>query len=85
MLVGLNDTLTLLTGTFVTVMSAVPFTPSLVAVMVALPAATPVTTPVLLFTVAMAELLLAQVMVRPVSTLLLASRVVAVPVLVAPT
>jgi hypothetical protein len=84
MLVALSDTLTLDTGTFVTVMLAVPFTPSLVAVMVAVPAATPVTTP-LAFTVATLVLLLAHVMVRPVSTLLLASRVVAVPVLVAPT
>jgi hypothetical protein len=50
--------------------------PSLVAVMVALPAATAVTSPDA-DTVPIAVLLELQVMTRPVSTLLLASRVTA--------
>jgi hypothetical protein len=61
----------------VTVTVAVALRPSLVAVIVAVPAVTPVTRPVAL-TVALAVLLLDHVMVRPVSTLLLASRSVAV-------
>jgi hypothetical protein len=84
MLVGLSVASTTATGTFVTVIVAAPFTPSLVAVIVALPALTPVTAPPAL-TVATAVLLLAHVIVRPVSTLLLASRVTAAPVDVAPT
>src|SRR5207249_3930673 len=59
-------TVTDATGTFVTVSAEVPFTPSLVAVIVAEPAATPVTRP-LLFTVATPVLLLAQVTTRPVN------------------
>ena len=52
----------------VTVTVAVPFTPSLVAVIIAEPAATAVTSP-LEFTVATAGVLDAQVTVRPVSVL----------------
>src|SRR5207245_1095551 len=55
------------TGTTLTVSAAVPLLPSLVAVMVAEPAATPVTSP-LPFTVATPVLLLAQVTTRPVRT-----------------
>ena len=74
-----GETLTDATGasTAVTVAEAVPLFPSLVAVIVAEPAATPVTTP-LEDTVAMPVLELDHVTARPVSTLLLASRVVAV-------
>ena len=61
----------------VTVAEAVPVFPSLVAVIVAEPAATPVTTP-LEDTVAMPVLELDHVTARPVSTLLFASRIVAV-------
>jgi len=57
-------TVTLATGTLVTVMVAEPLFPSLVAVIVAEPAATPVTKPLAL-TVATAGLLLAQVTARP--------------------
>ena len=64
-------------GGTVTVIAAVPLLPSLVAVTVAEPAATPVTTP-LDDTVAMPVLELDHATARPVSTLLLASRVVAV-------
>src|SRR6266849_3506611 len=60
-----------------TVSAAVPGCPSLVAVIVAEPAATPVTSPVGL-TVATVALLVVHVTVRPVSTLLAASLVVAV-------
>jgi len=71
-------TVTVATGTGVTVIAAVPLWPSLVAVIVTgPPAATPVTTPVAL-TVATAGLELVQVTVRPVSTFPPASRVVAV-------
>ncbi len=55
-------TVTEATGTFVTVMAEVPLFPSLVAVMVAEPAATPVTRP-LADTVATAALLVAQLTV----------------------
>jgi hypothetical protein len=55
-------------GTAVTVMLDVPDFPPLVAVIVAEPAATPVTTP-LEFTVAAAALLVDQVTVCPVITL----------------
>jgi hypothetical protein len=58
------------------VIAAVPVFVSLVAVIVVLPAATAVTRPLEL-TEAMLEFELAQVTTRPVSTLLLASRVVA--------
>jgi hypothetical protein len=59
------------------VIDDVPVCPSLVAVMVALPAATAVTRPVV-FTVAAAVLLETQVTVRPVSTFPFASFVTAV-------
>src|SRR5438093_11079204 len=68
MLAVAGFTVTEATGTFVTVMVAVPLLPSLVAVIVAEPAATPVTRPLLL-TVATAVLLLEQVMTRPGSVL----------------
>src|SRR5207247_7692625 len=61
----------------VTVMAEVPLCPSLVAVIVAEPATTPLTRP-LEFTVATDVLLLAQVIVRPVSGLPLTSCGVAV-------
>src|SRR3989442_3938757 len=64
-------------GSTVTVMAAVPFCPSLVAVIVAEPTRRPVTNPLPL-TVATSVLLLPHVTVRPVSTLPLASRNVAV-------
>ena len=63
-------------GGAVTVIAAVPLFPSLVAVMVAEPAATPVTKP-LEETVATEPLDVVHVMARPVSTLPLASRSVA--------
>jgi hypothetical protein len=71
-------------GGAATLMLNVAFTLSLVAVITADPAATPVTKPVL-ETVAAAVLFELQVIVRPVSTLLLASRVVAVSCVVCPT
>jgi len=61
----------------VTVMAELPFCPSLVAVIVAVPATTPLTRP-LAFTVATDVLLLDQVIVRPVSGVPLASFGVAV-------
>lgn len=61
------------TGTFDTVMVAVPFLPSLVAVIVALPTPTAVTSPVVASTVATDAELVDQVTMRPVSKLLLAS------------
>jgi len=70
-------TVTVLTGASVTVIEEVPVFVSLVAVIVAPPAATPVTRP-FASTVAVAELLELHVTVRPVSTLLAASRSVAV-------
>jgi hypothetical protein len=63
-------------GGVVTVIAAVPVFVSLKAVIVALPAASAVTSPEA-ETVLMAGLLEAQVTTRPVSTLLFASRVVA--------
>src|SRR3989442_543257 len=65
------------TGTGVTVMADAPLFPSLVAVIVAVPAVFPVTSPLAL-TVATAALLLAQLTVRPDSRLPLASLGVAV-------
>src|SRR5437773_7795583 len=65
-------TVTDATGTCTTVMADVPLCPSLVAVIVAVPATFPVTRPVV-FTVATVVLLLDQVTVRPVSTLPFAS------------
>src|SRR5207302_1438133 len=61
----------------VTVMAAVPLCPSLVAVIVAAPVATAVTSP-LPFTIATAVLLLAQVTARPLSGVPFASFGVAV-------
>src|SRR5947208_6794192 len=77
-------TVTDATGTIVTVMTAVPLLPSLVAVIVAEPAATPVTKP-LPVTVATAGLLLAQVTTRPASELPAESFVTAESCCVAPT
>src|SRR5437870_6564530 len=71
-------------GGTVTVITAVPVTPSLVAVIVAEPVATPITSP-LPFTVATSVLLLTQVTTRPSSGLLFASRGVAVSCTVCPT
>src|SRR5436190_20290733 len=68
----------------VTVMLALPLCPSLVAVIVAEPAVTPLTSP-LPFTVATDVLLLDQVTTRPVSGLPLASFGVAVSCAVCPT
>src|SRR5437016_3077005 len=72
------------TGTLVTVMADVPLCPSLVAVIVADPAATPVTTP-LAETAAAAALLVAQVTTRPLRAVPFASFGVAVNWVVAPT
>src|SRR2546428_3269307 len=77
-------TVTVATGTFATEMDAVPLWPSLTAVMVAVPAATPVTSPDPL-TVTTPELLLAQVTARPVSTLPAQSFAVADSCAVCPT
>src|SRR5436309_1374696 len=72
------------TGTLVTKSAAVPLFPSLVAVSVAAPTATPVACPAP-FTVATAGLLLDQVTVRPPSGLPNASRVIAAYCAVCPT
>src|SRR6266704_1218843 len=72
------------TGTLDTVTTAVALCPSLVAVIVADPSATPVTTP-LADTVATALLLVVQVTTRPLSVLPLASLRVAVSCTVPPT
>src|SRR5436309_5707399 len=77
-------TVTDATGTVVTVIAAVPLFPSLVAVSVAAPTATPVACPAP-FTVATAGLLLDQVTVRPPSGLPNASRVIAAYCAVCPT
>src|SRR5919198_174677 len=77
-------TVTDATGTGDTVIAAVPLCPSLVAVIVAVPAATPETRPPPL-TIATARLLLDQETVRPVSTLPAESFVVAVSCAVWPT
>jgi hypothetical protein len=82
-----GETDTVATGTgagAVTVIADVPVLVSLVAVIVALPAATAVTNPLEL-TEAMLEFELDQVTTRPVSTLLPASRMVAESCTVAPT
>jgi hypothetical protein len=76
-------TVTAATGTLVTVIAAVPLWPSLVAVIVAEPATTPLTSP-LAFTVATEVLLLDHVIVRPVSGLPLTSFGVAVSWTVCP-
>src|SRR5205823_1645170 len=77
-------TVTDATGTVPTVIAAVPLFPSLVAVSVAAPTATPVACPAP-FTVATAGLLLDQVTVRPPSGLPNASRVIAAYCAVCPT
>src|SRR5437660_12460848 len=82
-LAGDGVTVTEATGASVTVTSDVPLCPSLVAVMVAVPAPTPVTSP-LPFTRATAVLLLDQVTTRPLSGFPLASFGVAVSCTVAP-
>jgi hypothetical protein len=74
---GASATDTEATGTGITVTVALPIFPSLVAVIVAVPGATAVTKPDE-DTVATAEASELQTMVRPVSTLLPASSVVAV-------
>src|SRR5439155_1205433 len=79
-----TQVLTVATGTFDTVTTAVPLCPSLVAVIVAEPTAPAVTTP-LPFTIATAPLLDCQVMTRPVNGFPLASRGVAVSCAVCPT
>jgi len=82
---GVGVTVTDATGAgAVTVIAAVPLCPSLVAVIVAVPAVTPVTSPVP-DTVATPGALLAHVTVRPVSTFAAASFVVAVNCTVCPT
>src|SRR6266516_6034893 len=77
-------TVTAATGTLLTVIVAVPLCPSLVAVIVAEPAAPPVTSPLAL-TVATAVLLLAHVTVRPANRLPFASFGVALSCTVRPT
>src|SRR2546430_13857154 len=77
-------TLTDATGTATTVTAALPLLPPLVAVIVAVPAETPVTSP-LLFTPATPPLLLVHVMVRPLSGLPVESWGVAPSCTVAPT
>src|ERR1700719_4569119 len=72
------------TGTAVTVMADVPFCPSLVAVIVAVPGATPVTRPLPL-TVAAAVLLELHVITRPVSAMPFASFGIAINCTVCPT
>src|SRR3989442_6976223 len=84
MLADVGLTVTDATGTFVTVMAAVPLCPSLVAVIVAELAATPVTDPLAL-TVATAALLVAQVTARPLRAVPFESFGVAVNWVVAPT
>src|SRR5207302_9575902 len=83
-LAGAGLTVTDATGTLVTVRADVPLCPSLVAVIVAEPAATPVTRP-LTDTVATAALLVAHVTARPVRAVPLESSGVAVNWVVAPT
>jgi hypothetical protein len=79
-----SETETEATGTRVTVIVALPLLPSLVAVIVAVPVLTAVTTPVL-ETVATAVLSELQATARPANTLLFASSVVAAAVVVPPT
>src|SRR5436309_12984581 len=84
MLADAGVTVTEATGTGVTVMADAPLFPSLVAVIVAVPAVCPVTSP-LAVTVATAVLLLPQLTVRPDNGLPLASFGVAVSCTVWPT
>src|SRR6266851_4330886 len=81
---GAGLTVTLATGTLLTVMADVPLIPSLVAVIVAEPAAIPVTNPLAL-TVATAALLLPHVTTRPARATPFTSFGVAVSCCVAPT
>jgi hypothetical protein len=83
-LTGVGLTLTDATGAAVTVIADVPLFPSLVAVSVAVPGATPVTKPLAL-TVAIPELLLAHVTTRPLKTPPVESSVVGVSCTVCPT
>jgi hypothetical protein len=78
-----EDTVTLATAAGTTVSAAVPVFPSLVAVMTVAPAPTAVTIPED-DTFATAVFPLLQITTRPVRTLLLASRVVAVACVVWP-
>jgi hypothetical protein len=75
---GVKATVTDATGTCIAVNVALPLLPSLVAVMVADPAATALTSPVLGSTFATERLLELQAITRPVSALPLASRGVAI-------
>src|SRR5438552_1975726 len=84
MLGAVGLTVTDATGTFATVTLAVPLFPSLVAVIIADPAATPVTSPAA-ETVAIAVFELVQLITRPLSTLPAASLVTALSCVVAPT
>src|SRR2546427_5728475 len=84
MLAVVGLTVTEATGTLVTVMAAVPLCPSLVAAIVAEPAATPVTNP-LAETVATAALLVPHVTTRPLRAVPFASFGVAVNWVVVPT
>ena len=84
MLGAVGLTVTDATGTFATVTLAVPLCPSLVAVIIADPAATPVTSPAA-DTVAIAVFELVQLITRPLSTLPAASLVTALSCVVAPT
>jgi hypothetical protein len=77
-------TVTEATGTGSTSSVACPLMPSLVAMMFAVPGATPVTTPVLASTVTIATSLELHMMVRPKSTLFEASWATAVAVVVVP-
>jgi hypothetical protein len=76
-------TVTVATGTAVTVIVDEPLIPSLVALIVAVPGATPVTSPELL-TTAIAGALLPQVTTRPLKGVPAPSRGVAVSCVVAP-
>src|SRR5438132_1327648 len=83
MLGAVGLTVTDATGTFATVTLAVPLCPSLVAVIVTAPAATPVTSPVA-DTLAIAAFELVHVITRPVNTFPAASFGVALSCCVAP-
>jgi hypothetical protein len=80
---GVRVTLTVATGTAVTLIDAVPVCPSLVAVMVAAPTDTAVTRPLVL-TVATPRLLELHATGRPLRTSPLAARITAVACVVAP-
>ena len=84
-LAGLGDTTTDATGTSVTVTTVCPVVPSLVAVMVASPGATPVTSPLCASTLATAAALVLHATSWPVSVLFDASCVFALSCSVRPT